>query len=50
MEHEIQTRIKTITKRSAKTLEENSGVQLSLESEEIDSYISLVIKENVKQK
>lgn len=53
MEYEIQTRVKTITKRSAKTLEENSGVQASLESEEIDSYIELVIKEkekNVKQR
>jgi hypothetical protein len=30
MEYEIQTRVKTITKRSAKTLEENSGVQVSL--------------------
>lgn len=48
MEHEIQTRVKTITKRSAKTLEENSGVQVSLESEELDSYISLVIKEKEK--
>lgn len=45
MEHEIQTRVKTITKRSAETLEENSGVQVSLEGEEIDAYIKLVIKE-----
>jgi hypothetical protein len=29
-------------------LEEYSGVQISLESEEIDSYISLVIKEKEK--
>jgi ribosomal protein RSM22 (predicted rRNA methylase) len=53
MEHEIQTRVKTITKRSAKTLEENSGVQVPLESEEVDAYIKLVIKEkekNVKQR
>jgi hypothetical protein len=48
MEHDIQSRVKTITKRSAKTLEENSGVQVSLESEEIDSYIELVIKEKEK--
>ena len=47
-EHEIQTRVKTITKRSAKTLEENSWVQVSLESEDIDSYIELVIKEKEK--
>ena len=48
MEHEIQTRVKTITKRSAKTLEENSGVQVSLENEELDTYIELVIKEKEK--
>ena len=48
MEHEILTRVKTITKRSAKTLEENSGVQVSLESEDIDAYIKLVIKEKEK--
>jgi hypothetical protein len=48
MEHEIQTRVKRITKRSAKTLEENSGVQVSLESEDIDAYIKLVIKEKEK--
>jgi hypothetical protein len=48
MEYDIQTRVKTITRKSARTLEENSGVQVSLESEEIDSYISLVIKEKEK--
>jgi len=48
MEHDIQTRVKTITKRSAKTLEEDSGVQVSMESEEIDEYIMLVIKEKGK--
>ena len=49
MEDEIQTRVKTITKRSPKTLEENSGVQVSLESEEMDDYIKLVIKEKAQK-
>jgi hypothetical protein len=48
MEHDIQTRVKTIMKRSAKTLEEDSGVQVSMESEQIDEYIMLVIKEKEK--
>ena len=48
MEHDIQTRVKTIMKRSVKTLEEDSGVQVSMESEEIDEYIMLVIKEKEK--
>ena len=48
MEHEIQSRVKRLTKRSAKTLEENSGVEVSLENEDIDAYIKLVIKEKEK--
>ena len=48
MEHDIQTRVKTIMKQSAKTLEEDSGVQVSMESEEIDEYIMLVINEKEK--
>ena len=48
MEHEIQTRVKRITKRSAKILEEDSGVEASLESEDIENYIRLVIKEKEK--
>jgi hypothetical protein len=48
MEHDMQTKVKTIMKRSAKTLEEESGVQVSMESEEIDEYITLVIKEKQK--
>jgi hypothetical protein len=45
MEHEIQSRVKEITKRSAKTLQENSGLEVSLENEDIEEYIKLVIKE-----
>jgi hypothetical protein len=48
IEHDIQTRVKRLTKRSAKTLEENSGVQVAMENEEIDAYIKLVIKEKEK--
>ena len=48
MEHEIESRVKEITKRSARTLEENSGVEVSLENEDIKEYIKLVIKEKEK--
>ena len=40
MENEIQNRVKGITKRSAKMLEENSGIQTQLESKDIEEYIS----------
>jgi hypothetical protein len=42
MEKEIQNRVKGITKRSAKVLEENSGIH---KDEEIGEYIKLVLKE-----
>ena len=45
MENEIQNRVKGITKRSAKVLEENSGIQTTLEDEDIAEYIRLVLKE-----
>ena len=45
MENEIQNRVKGITKRSAKVLEENSGIRTTLEDEEIAEYIRLVLKE-----
>ena len=45
MEHEILSRVKEITKRSPRTLEETSGVEVSLENEDIEEYIKLVIKE-----
>ena len=48
MENEIQNRVKEITKRSAKMLEENSGIQTQLESKDIEEYISLVLQERQK--
>jgi hypothetical protein len=48
MENEIQNRVKGITKRSAKMLEENSGIQTQLESNDIEEYISLVLQERQK--
>ena len=45
MENEIQNRVKGITKRSAKVLEENTGIQTTLEDEDIAEYIRLVLKE-----
>jgi hypothetical protein len=37
--------VKGITKRSAKVLEENTGIQTALEDEGIAEYIRLVLKE-----
>ena len=48
MENEIQNRVKGITKRSAKMLEENSGIQTQLESKDIEEYIMLVLQERQK--
>jgi hypothetical protein len=48
MENEIQNRVKGITRRSAKILEENSGIQAQLESKDIEEYISLVLQEKQK--
>src|SRR6476469_1880490 len=48
MENEIQNRVKEITKRSTKMLEENSGIQTQLESKDIEEYISLVLQERQK--
>ena len=48
MENEIQNRVKGITKRSAKMLEENSGIQTQLESKDIEEYISLILQERQK--
>jgi len=48
MENEIQNRVKRITKRSAKVLEENSGIQTQLESKDIEGYIRLVLQERQK--
>jgi hypothetical protein len=48
MENEIQNRVKVITRRSAKMLEENSGIQTQLESKDIEEYISLILQERQK--
>ncbi len=45
MENEIQNRVKGITRRLAKLLEENSGIQMSLENNEIEEYIRIVLTE-----
>jgi hypothetical protein len=45
MENEIQNRVKGITRRSAKSLEENSGIETQLESKDIEEYIRLVLQE-----
>ena len=48
MENEIQNRVKEMTRRSAKMLEENSGIKTQLESKDIEEYISLVMQEKQK--
>ena len=42
IENEIQNRVKGTTRRSAKLLEENSGIQMRLENNEIEEYIKKV--------
>ena len=44
MENEIERRVKGITKRSAKILEENSGIEVPLENKDIEEYIKIVCK------
>jgi hypothetical protein len=39
MENEISSRVKLITKRSAKILEENTGVQTQLDDSEVEEYV-----------
>jgi hypothetical protein len=48
MENEIQNRVKRIIRRSAKMLEENSGIQTPLEIKDIEQYIWLVVQERQK--
>lgn len=52
MEQEIQSKVKGLTRRSAKELEEDSGIEVPMESQEIDEYIKTVIreKENVAKR
>jgi hypothetical protein len=48
MENEIERRVKVITKRTAKILEENSGITAAAETKDIEEYIKLVVKEKEK--
>ena len=48
MEREIESRVKGITKKSAKILEENSGIQAQLEDMEVEEYVRFVLKEKEK--
>jgi hypothetical protein len=49
MENEIQNRVKGVTRKLAKVLEENSGIEASLENKDIEDYVKLVLveKENM---
>jgi hypothetical protein len=48
MENEIANRVKVITKRSAKILEENTGIQTQLEDNEVEEYIRVVLEDREK--
>lgn len=48
MENEIERRVKGITKRTAEILEENSGIKSPVETNEIEEYVRLVVKEKEK--
>ncbi len=48
MEKDIESRVKGITKRSAKILEENSGIEAPVETKDIEEYLKLVLKEKEK--
>ena len=45
MENEIENRVKGITRRLAKVLEENSGIEAPLENKHIEEYVKLVLDE-----
>lgn len=48
MEREIENRVNRVTKRSAKVLEETSGIQTHLEESEVEEYVRFVVKEREK--
>ena len=48
MEKEIEYRVKRMTKKSAKILEETSGIQTQLEDRELEDYVRFVVKEKEK--
>ena len=48
VENEIESRVKGVTTRLAKILEENSGIETKLENKEIEDYIKIVLNEKVR--
>ena len=48
MENEISSRVKLMTKRLAKILEENTGVQTQLDDNEVEEYVRFVVEEREK--
>jgi hypothetical protein len=48
MQQQIENKVKTTTKKLSKELEENSGIKASLEMNDIEEYIKLVMKEKQK--
>jgi len=48
MENEIQNKVKNITRRLQDVLEENSGIEASLENRDIEDYVKLVLDEKEK--
>ncbi|HYT03106.1 MAG TPA: hypothetical protein VEL70_09350 [Candidatus Acidoferrum sp.] len=48
MEKEIENRVKATTKRLAKILEENSGIEAPVENKDLEEYVRLVVKEKEK--
>ncbi|MGI0002090.1 MAG: hypothetical protein ACRD42_03315, partial [Nitrososphaeraceae archaeon] len=45
MEQEIQSKVKDLTRRSAKKLEEDSGIEIPMQTQEMDEYIKTAIHE-----
>jgi hypothetical protein len=48
MEREIESRVKGVTKKSARILEEDSGIQVQLEDMDVEGYVKFVLKEKEK--
>ena len=45
MEREVQTQVLTIAKKTSATMEEKSGVEVSMTEGEMKDYVEFVIKE-----
>ncbi|MGA7900190.1 MAG: hypothetical protein WCA39_15155 [Nitrososphaeraceae archaeon] len=45
MENEIESKVKGITRRVAKILEENSGIEAQFENKDIEDYVKVVLQE-----